>query len=62
MSKAPKTWMALMEVDILKPEGEEYGAMLAEVGVEVETVVYKGAPHAAMAMTSKLFCITLLGS
>ena len=60
MSKAPKTWIGVMEVDILKPEGEAYGVKLAEAGVDVETVVYKGAPHAAMTMTSKLFSITLL--
>ncbi|PBK98469.1 hypothetical protein ARMGADRAFT_1051874 [Armillaria gallica] len=50
LEKVPKAWIAVAELDILREEGVQYGEKLKELGVEVETVVYKGAPHPIMAM------------
>lgn len=50
LEKVPKAWIAVAELDILREEGIQYGEKLKELGVEVETVVYKGAPHPIMAM------------
>ena len=49
-AKSPKTWIAVCEMDILRDEGIAYGEKLKKLGVEVETKVYKGAPHPIMAM------------
>lgn len=58
--QTPKAWIAVCEMDILKNEGIAYGEKLKKVGVEVETVVYPGAPHPIMAMdgaySSDLHC------
>ncbi|EPQ60667.1 lipase/ esterase [Gloeophyllum trabeum ATCC 11539] len=48
--KAPRAWVAVCEMDILRDEGLAYGERLRKAGVEVETQVYKGAPHHVMAM------------
>ena len=50
--KAPKTWIAVTELDILRDEGVAYGKKLKDAGVEVEVKIYKGAPHPVMAMDS----------
>ena len=49
----PQAWIGIMEVDIRRPEGVAYGLKLKEAGVEVQTVVYKGAPHVTMMLSSK---------
>ena len=49
----PKAWIGAMEVDVLRPEGLAYRVKLKEAGVDVETVVYKGALHDVVALTSK---------
>ena len=49
----PQAWIGVMEIDILRPEGVAYGLKLKEAGVEVQTVVYKGAPHVMIGMSSK---------
>ncbi|KAF9021443.1 hypothetical protein BDZ89DRAFT_1071402 [Hymenopellis radicata] len=54
LAKVPKAWIAVGELDILRDEGVQYGEKLRELGVEVETVVYKGAPHPIMAMDGVL--------
>ncbi len=33
---SPKTWVAVAECDLLKPEAIAYGKQLEEVGVDVE--------------------------
>ncbi|KAF8649474.1 hypothetical protein AX16_005777 [Volvariella volvacea WC 439] len=43
-------WIGVCELDLLRDEGIRYGERLKSVGVEVETVVYKGAPHPIMAL------------
>lgn len=50
LARAPKAWIGVCEVDILKAEGIEYGEKLRKAGVDVEIVVYPGAPHPIMAM------------
>ncbi|KAK0187260.1 alpha/beta hydrolase fold-domain-containing protein [Armillaria mellea] len=54
LEKVPKAWIAVAELDILREEGVKYGEKLKELSVEVETVVYKGAPHPIMAMDGVL--------
>ncbi|KAK0200312.1 alpha/beta hydrolase fold-domain-containing protein [Desarmillaria ectypa] len=54
LERLPKAWIAVAELDILREEGIQYGEKLKELGVEVETVVYKGAPHPIMAMDGVL--------
>ena len=49
----PQAWIGIMEIDIRRPEGVAYGLKLKEAGVEVQTVVYKGAPHVTMMLSSK---------
>jgi acetyl esterase/lipase len=49
----PPARIGIMEVVVLRPEGLGYGAKLKDAGVGV---VYKGAPHAVVSMTSKLCC------
>lgn len=53
VSKTPKAWIGVGELDILRDEGIRYGEKLSKAGVEVETEVYKGAPHPIMAMDGK---------
>ncbi|KZT30546.1 hypothetical protein NEOLEDRAFT_1054417 [Neolentinus lepideus HHB14362 ss-1] len=50
IAKAPRAWVAVCEMDVLRDEGLAYGERLTKAGVEVETKVYKGAPHQIMAM------------
>ncbi|KAK0218702.1 alpha/beta hydrolase fold-domain-containing protein [Armillaria fumosa] len=57
LEKVPKAWIAVAELDILREEGVKYGEILEELGVEVETVVYKGAPHPIMAMDGPILKI-----
>ena len=50
VSKTPKAWTGYF--------ARRYGEKLKSVGVEVETEVYKGAPHPSMAMDGKSsFCL-----
>lgn len=50
LSKSPKTWIGVCELDILRDEGISYGQKLKRLDVETEVVVYAGAPHPIMAM------------
>ncbi|PCH34921.1 hypothetical protein WOLCODRAFT_155577 [Wolfiporia cocos MD-104 SS10] len=43
--KAPKTWLTVMELDILRDEALAYGEKLQKAGVEVDVKYYKGIPH-----------------
>ncbi|KAA1471525.1 hypothetical protein DENSPDRAFT_837535 [Dentipellis sp. KUC8613] len=54
LARTPAAWIAVTELDILRDEGIAYGERLRKVGVEVETKVYKGAPHPVMAMDGAL--------
>ena len=53
LSKIPKAWIGVAELDILRDEGIQYGARLSKVGIEVEIDLYKGAPHPIMAMDGR---------
>ena len=55
VSKIPKAWIGVAELDILRDEGMQYGEKLSKVGVEVEIDLYKGAPHPIMAMDGRSF-------
>lgn len=50
LKKTPPTWIAVMELDILRDEGLAYAEKLKEAGVHVTHKVYKGAPHQILAM------------
>lgn len=50
LAKTPRAWIGVAELDILRDEGVQYGKALEGAGVQVETVVYKRAPHPIMAM------------
>ncbi|XP_006455039.1 hypothetical protein AGABI2DRAFT_180254 [Agaricus bisporus var. bisporus H97] len=50
LGQTPKAFIAVCEMDILNNEGIAYGEKLRKAGVEVETVLYPGAPHPIMAM------------
>ena len=54
VSKVPRAWIGVAELDILRDEGVAYGEMLKREGVQVETVVYPKAPHPIMAMDSEI--------
>ncbi|EKM81392.1 hypothetical protein AGABI1DRAFT_72317 [Agaricus bisporus var. burnettii JB137-S8] len=54
LGQTPKAFIAVCEMDILKNEGIAYGEKLRMAGVEVETVIYPGAPHPIMAMDGVL--------
>jgi acetyl esterase/lipase len=61
VSKIPKAWIGVTELDILRDEGIQYGAKLSKVGIEVEIDMYKGAPHPIMAMDGR-FSICILNN
>ncbi|KAG6821190.1 hypothetical protein H0H93_004010 [Arthromyces matolae] len=50
LAKVPRAWIGVAELDILKEEGVLYGKKLRDLGVDVDTVIYEGAPHPIMAM------------
>ncbi|KAF9822142.1 hypothetical protein IEO21_00136 [Rhodonia placenta] len=54
--KAPKAWIGVCELDVLRDEGIAYGEKLQKAGVDVEIKVYKGAPHPVMAMDGASTC------
>ncbi|KIL66580.1 hypothetical protein M378DRAFT_160574 [Amanita muscaria Koide BX008] len=45
LSGAPKTWVAVAEVDPLRDEAERYAAKLESAGVSVKVVCYEKVPH-----------------
>ncbi|KIL66573.1 hypothetical protein M378DRAFT_160564 [Amanita muscaria Koide BX008] len=47
---APKCWVGVTELDILKDEGERYAEKLEAAGVTTKVVCYEKAPHPIMAM------------
>jgi acetyl esterase/lipase len=61
LGKAPKAWIAVAGVDILRDEGVAYGEGLRREGVQVEVEVYEGAPHAVVVMDGKLIYRLVLG-
>ena len=60
LSKTPKAWIGVAELDILRDEAVQYGAKMSKVGIEVEIDVYKGAPHPIMVMDGKSFHLYIL--
>ncbi|KAG2369350.1 hypothetical protein BDR07DRAFT_1388445 [Suillus spraguei] len=50
LAKSSKTWIAVMELDILRDEGLAYGERLKKVGVPVSHKLYARAPHQILAM------------
>jgi len=46
LSGAPKTWVAVAELDILRDEAERYAEKLESAGVSVKVVRYEKVPHA----------------
>ncbi|KIJ21786.1 hypothetical protein PAXINDRAFT_5924 [Paxillus involutus ATCC 200175] len=69
--QTPPTWVAVMELDILRDEGLAYAEKLRNVGVSVTHKVYKKAPHQILAMdgmrpwvveqSTPLITLTILG-
>lgn len=57
LAKTPSTWVAVMELDILRDEGLAYAERLRKVGVPVTHKLYKKAPHQILAMDGRL-CLT----
>lgn len=53
LSKVPRAWIGVTELDILKEEGVEYGEKLRKEGVEVKIVEYPAAPHPIASMDSE---------
>ncbi|KAF5350502.1 hypothetical protein D9756_008499 [Leucocoprinus leucothites] len=58
LKQTPKAWIGVGEIDILKAEGVEYGEKLRKAGVDVEIVIYPGAPHPIMAMDGTSYCLS----
>ena len=54
-AKAPKTWIGVGERDILRDEAIAFGEKLTKAGVDVETKIYKNAPHPIMAMDGRSY-------
>lgn len=54
LAKTPPTWVAVMELDILRDKGLAYVERLMDVGVPVTHKLYKKAPHQILIMDSKL--------
>lgn len=50
LSKLPKTWIAVAEMDVLAPEALAFGEQLQGLGVDVETVVVKGGTHSILSL------------
>lgn len=55
LSKAPRAWIAVAEMDILRDEGIAYGEKLAQAGVEVVVKVYEKAPHPIIVLDGMFF-------
>ena len=53
-TKLPPAIMVLGELDILRHEGEQFGAKLEEAGVMVDVHILKGQPHPFLAMDGVL--------
>lgn len=56
LAMAPKTWIAVSELDLLAPEALSFGKQLVEAGIKVDTKVYKGSTHSILAL-SGMFCV-----
>ena len=50
----PPAFIALGQCDILRSEGEVYGAKLKEAGVPTEISIYSGMPHTVMTMDRRV--------
>lgn len=57
-AKAPKAWIGVAELDVLRDEGIAFGEKLKSAGVEVETKIYRAAPHPIMAMDGRSIYLT----
>jgi acetyl esterase/lipase len=53
VANAPRAWIAVAEMDILRDEGIAYAAKLKKAGVEVAVKVYEGAPHPILVLDGK---------
>lgn len=53
LSKAPRTWFAVSEQDLLAPEGLSFAKQLTKLGVDVEVTTYEGMTHSILAMNGK---------
>lgn len=53
-SKLPPACFVLGELDVLRTEGEQFGAKLEEAGVKAEINIMKGQPHPFIAMDGVL--------
>ena len=45
MSKTPKAWIGVTELDTLRDEAIQYGAKLSKVSIEVEIYMYTASYH-----------------
>jgi acetyl esterase/lipase len=54
-SKAPKAWIGVTGIDILRDEGIAYGEKLKQAGVQVDVKVYEKVPHPTMALDGVWF-------
>ncbi|KIL66604.1 hypothetical protein M378DRAFT_160604 [Amanita muscaria Koide BX008] len=54
LSGAPKTWVAVAELDILRDEAERYAEKLESAGVSVKVVRYENVPHAFISLDNVL--------
>jgi len=53
-AKAPRAWIAVCDLDVLRDEGIAYADKLRKAGVSVEVSVRSKAPHPIMAMDGVL--------
>ncbi|KAJ4140101.1 hypothetical protein NW768_001454 [Fusarium equiseti] len=50
LSKLPKTWMAVAEMDLLAPEAMAFSQQLKSLGVDVETSMVHGGTHSILSL------------
>jgi len=53
-AKAPRAWIAVCDLDVLRDEGIAYADKLRKAGVPVKVSVRSKAPHPIMAMDGVL--------
>jgi hypothetical protein len=55
VSNAPRAWIAVAEMDILRDEGIAYGEKLKKAGVGVTVKLYEKAPHPIIVLDGTYF-------